>query len=257
MGPKFTISQAPTDTTCGILHCIAASHLALPAARTPPTISSHHSVVVKSSTPWKNPAWINASIVFPPVPVAWNTNTSYPLSSRQAFARSTHGVVTPNIVAATIGFVSSSSGVCSGSRLTMPAMARTAFWNMVFDILFNPATSTIDGIIIISLVPTYCATFPEAMVDTITLGTPIGSARIAGVTNDVPPEPPKEMIPSNFPASYNRGTRISIPFDNASVAIALSLRSAISLISYPAAAAISLFVTSASKSGANTPVWII
>ena len=29
---------------------------ALPAARTPPTISSHHSVVVKSSTPWKNPA---------------------------------------------------------------------------------------------------------------------------------------------------------------------------------------------------------
>ena len=55
-----------------------------------------------------------------------------------------------------------------------------------------PATSTIDGIITISLAPTYGAVFPDATVDTMTFGTPIGRALIAGVTNEVPPVPPKE-----------------------------------------------------------------
>ena len=81
-GPKLTISSAPTETTCGILLRMAASQRAGPAARTPPTTSSHHSVVVRSSTPEKKPASISASIVFPPVPVAWKTSTSYPFSSR-------------------------------------------------------------------------------------------------------------------------------------------------------------------------------
>ena len=35
------------------------------------------------------------------------------------------------------------------------AMASTAFLNIVFEILFRPATSTMEGIIIMSLVPTY------------------------------------------------------------------------------------------------------
>ena len=43
------------------------------------------------------------SIVRPPVPVAWNTSTSYPAASRICRAASTHGVVTPNMVAATSG----------------------------------------------------------------------------------------------------------------------------------------------------------
>ena len=81
----------------------------------------------------------------------------------------------------------------------MPATASTALRKMVLEILFSPATSTMEGIMIISLVPTYWETFPEAIVETITLGTPIGSARMAGVTSEVPPDPPQEMIPSNLP----------------------------------------------------------
>ena len=45
-----------------------------------------------------------------------------------------------------------------------------------------------------SLVPTYWDTFPDAIVDTITLGTPIGSARIAGVAMDVPPRRTKAGV---------------------------------------------------------------
>ncbi|MMZ70172.1 hypothetical protein D1872_331570 [compost metagenome] len=64
----------------------------------------------------------------------------------------------------------------------------------------SPATSTIEGIKITSLVPTYCSVFPEAMVDTTIFGTPMGRARMAGVIIEVPPEPPKEMIPWNLPS---------------------------------------------------------
>ena len=39
----------------------------------------------------------------------------------------------------------------------------------------------------------------EAMVETITLGRPKGSALIAAVAIDVPSEPPTEIIPSSFP----------------------------------------------------------
>jgi len=43
--------------------------------------------------------------------------------------------------------------------------------------------------------PTYCPTSPEATVEIITLGKPIGRRRIAGVASAVPPEPAAEMIP--------------------------------------------------------------
>ena len=51
MGPKFTMSSAPTDTTCGIPSRAAAPSRSGPALSTPPTTSSHHSVVVTSTTP--------------------------------------------------------------------------------------------------------------------------------------------------------------------------------------------------------------
>ncbi len=44
--------------------------------------------------------------------------------------------------------------------------------------------------------PTYWPTLPEATVEIITLGTPTGRARIAGVASAVPPEPPAEMMPA-------------------------------------------------------------
>ena len=69
-----------------------------------------------------------------------------------SFAAVTHGVVTPNIVAATKGFL---SRTFLFSNLTIPTIANTAFVNIFVEIELRPATSTIDGIITISLVPTY------------------------------------------------------------------------------------------------------
>jgi hypothetical protein len=44
--------------------------------------------------------------------------------------------------------------------------------------------------------PTYWLTSPDATVETISFGTPTGSARIAGATMAVPPEPPAESTPA-------------------------------------------------------------
>ena len=111
------------------------------------------------------------------------------------------GVVTPNMVAATRGFSSAVSGFRFPFIPTIPAMASTALRKMVLEILLSPATSTMEGIMMMSLVPTYWDTFPEAMVETMSFGTPMGRARMAGVARDVPPDPPRERIPSNLPSS--------------------------------------------------------
>ena len=58
-----------------------------------------------------------------------------------------------------------------------------------------PCTSVTEYIMQMSLGPTYGRVSPEAIVDTITFGTPIGSARIACVASVVPPEPPAEIRP--------------------------------------------------------------
>jgi len=46
-----------------------------------------------------------------------------------------------------------------------------------------------------SLGPTYGRTSPEATVETMIFGMPMGSARMAGVASAVPPEPPAEITP--------------------------------------------------------------
>ena len=48
---------------------------------------------------------------------------------------------------------------------------------------------------VMSLISTQGATFPEAIVDTITLGRPYGRARITFVLKVVPCVPPNEMMP--------------------------------------------------------------
>ena len=63
------------------------------------------------------------------------------------------------------------------------------------------AEQSLEGYIKISLVPTYIDTSPAATVETITLGTPTGSALMPGVTIEVPPLPPKEITPSNLPSA--------------------------------------------------------
>jgi hypothetical protein len=76
IGPKLTMSSAPTDTTCGIPALPAALSRSGPAEKMPPTSSSASSVVVASSTPASRPWAASDSSVRPPVPVMWNTSTS-------------------------------------------------------------------------------------------------------------------------------------------------------------------------------------
>ena len=77
----------------------------------------------------------------------------------------------------------------------MPASACAALPSTCREIRFSPATSVTEYSIAMSDAPTYGATSPEATVDTMTLATPTGSARIAGVINAVPPEPPSPSTP--------------------------------------------------------------
>ena len=58
------------------------------------------------------------------------------------------------------------------------------------EIRLTPAMSTTEYIIVTSTEPTYGLVSPEATVETISFGTPIGSCRIAYVASDEPPEPP-------------------------------------------------------------------
>src|SRR5262249_40538578 len=75
------------------------------------------------------------------------------------------------------------------------ARAWAAFPRTRREIRFSPATSVTEYIMVISQAPTYEATLPEAMVDTINFGSPIGMARMARVIIAVPPEPPIPTMP--------------------------------------------------------------
>ena len=60
--------------------------------------------------------------------------------------------------------------------------------------------STTEYISVMSLTSTYGAVLPDAIVDTITFGTPTGSVRIAAVIIVVPPPPPRPSTPSKRPS---------------------------------------------------------
>ena len=71
--------------------------------------------------------------------------------------------------------------------------------------------STTEYIIVTSTAPTYGRVSPEATVQTISFGTPTGSARIARVAIDVPPDPPSAMMPSSRPSACSSFTTSSAP----------------------------------------------
>lgn len=101
--------------------------------------------------------------------------------------------------------------------------------------------------------PTYGEVSPDAMVDTITLGTPTGSLRMPAVAIAVPPDPPMEKTPSKRPLAYSVGKSFSTPRVMVSVAKARSFFSAMVDISISTAAATSVLVTSGMVCGSNTP----
>ncbi len=155
----------------------------------------------------------------------------------------THGVVTPNIVAPTSGRASGRAGT---STCAIAAIAAAAFARIRSEIALIPAMSTTEYVIDTSTAPTYGRVSPEAIVETISFGTPTGSARIARVAIDVPPEPPSARIPWSRPSSYSRRTTASAPRAIVSTA---SPRSVSAARSAPAAAATSAAGTSGSASG--------
>ena len=77
----------------------------------------------------------------------------------------------------------------------MPQTAPAALARIFLVRGFNPRISATENIMVMSLISTQGATFPEAIVETITLGRPYGKARITLVLRVVPCVPPSEMIP--------------------------------------------------------------
>ena len=71
---------------------------------------------------------------------------------------------------------------------------------------FIPAMSTTEYIIVTSTAPTYGRVSPDAIVETISFGTPTGSARIACVAIAVPPEPPSAGRRRARPSACRRST---------------------------------------------------
>ena len=143
-------------------------------------------------TPVISPESTSISMVLPPVPVAWNTSAST-LPARCSTICVTAGVVTPNMVRPTAIFV---AGGSTSPPALMPTMACAAFDRITRDIRLSPARSVIDGTMTTSLTPTYGATSPEASVDTMIFGRPIGSLRMPAVMIEGPPPPPMPMIPA-------------------------------------------------------------
>ncbi len=118
----------------------------------------------------------------------------------------------------------------------------------------TPFTSITEGIITMSLVPTKPLTSPAASVESITLGNPTGSPRIAAVATDVPPPPPMLITPWMSPSAYKRRTTSVTPSDMARIASPRSPRSTSASKSAPAASATCRRDTSGAKPGSfNTP----
>ena len=83
----------------------------------------------------------------------------------------------------------------------MPARAPAALAMIRAETWLIPAMSTTEYIIVTSTDPTYGLVSPDATVETISLGTPIGRARIACVTSADPPEPPRPPMASRLPSA--------------------------------------------------------
>ena len=155
----------------------------------------------------------------------------------------TQGVVTPNMEAATMRRFVAAGASCP----TMPQMAPAALERIRRDNRFRPAISTGEYMSVTSLTPTYGATSPDATVETISFGTPVGNVCIAAAAMFVPPPPPSASAPWNRPASRNCGARRHAPRIMTSTASPRSRRARNALRESPPAAATS----SAEMSGAN------
>ena len=105
------------------------------------------------------------------------------------------------------------------------------------------------GNITMTFTPTYGVVFPLASVDTISLGNPMGKARMAAVPIAVPPPPPREISPWIRPVATSCDTTNGAAFTMAATASPRSRLAASAENSIPAAAVTSLRVMSGFKPG--------
>ena len=134
----------------------------------------------------------------------------------------------------------------------IPASAPAAFDMIRADTWLTPAISTTEYIIVTSTEPTYGLVSPDATVETMSFGTPIGSRRIAVVAIAEPPEPPSAPIASSRPSEWSRVTTSAAPRAITSTAAPRSPAAASAATSPPAAAATSARVISGCTSGSPT-----
>src|SRR4051812_10620328 len=120
------------------------------------------------------------------------------------------------------------------------------------EIWLIPAMSTTEYIIVTSTEPTYGLVSPDATVETISFGTPIGSARMAWVTSAEPPEPPSPPTASSRPSAYRRFTISAAPRAIVSTAAPRSPAAASTAGSAPTAAPTSARAISGATSGSPT-----
>ena len=107
---------------------------------------------------------------------------SYPAAWRTSAAFIAPLVVMPTVVIATSGLAAATASSTSAMPQAAPAaLASTLRMNG-----FSPIISVTEYIIMMSLVPTQGATFPDAIVETMIFGKPYGSARITVVDSVVP-----------------------------------------------------------------------
>src|SRR3979490_618370 len=99
-----------------------------------------------------------------------------------ARARSTQGVVLPNMLAVMTGrlpmAVLSPSRACA-SPAAMPTIAHAALARILVEIRFRPAMSTTEYIMVMSLVPTKGRVSPDAMGVVVGVGNTSGTAPAA------------------------------------------------------------------------------
>ena len=179
MPPKLAMSTQPGTTSWGKPARPAAFKRSGPALKTPPHTSSAHSVVVMSSTASTRPSSMSDS--WCGRQYQWRERPR-PRTRSPPRSRSTHLRIrwccqtsTPRRSACRRQPVPARPRPCRRSR-------QRARVKITREIRLTPATSTIDGMSTTSLLPTYAAVSPAATVETHTLGTPTGRARMAAVT---------------------------------------------------------------------------
>ena len=142
----------------------------------------------------------------PPTPLAWKTTGWWPPASSAGSIRITAGVVWPSIVIPTQRSPRSSAG--RPASRAMPTTAAAALSNTAREIGLRPRMSVTECITSVSPSPTKGPNGrrPEALGDTISFGTPTGSAAIAAAPSSAPSAPPRQSAPSTRRSAQSRSS---------------------------------------------------